>query len=271
MMRLNNFLNRRNRANAIINRRNVLISRSKIFKELVIVSLLAKEFSTSNYLLVENDEDKFLERIQKQLDDYRDVEDRVEDLVNEVVKEEENYQDSEDEEETELSKEVKRMESDKDDYIGDMEKCRDHSLFSNKDIREDRALLLEYINEAGEKDIELLQHIQSELAPSDPLCEAASELEKDVQKEIDSSEELYYQWRKYELNHIHPSYNDQNDADSYPKPPVFEVGDFKSEDTSKQSDDTSKKSDDTSNKSFPQDSSDVHQTDFTCFDDLGGD
>ena len=123
---------------------------------------------------------------------------------------------------TELVKYIDRREAKKDDIVGNTTKLRDKAAFDDNNILEDKSLTVAMIRKTSRKDIRTLEKINEEIMDPDYEMATINLLER-LQEQKIMSKEL-----QSELTEL----------------------------KSKQEDEDNKK------KSFPQDSSDVHQTDF---------
>ena len=177
-------------------------------------------FSTSRPLFIdENDQDKLFEKVEELNYEWHDMDGKVETLFNDIRKEETSFEaedsDGEDLGETEISKYVSKREAEKDDLVGRYEEKRNEALFERNNVRDDRSLLLDYINKTTKNDIKTLQSIEKETQGIEDyrplLLETLDEL-KNLEK---SSDELLV---KYHENDLPPISHETNENSTSKKP-----------------------------------------------------
>lgn len=202
-----------------------------------------------------NDQKDLIDKIDSLEEKFNDIDRDLEELVEEITEDdEENYvppasdsgDDSgsegglrEESEVTELTKYMSDRKDEKDDLVGENMEQMDRALFDENNRRKEKSLLLDMISESTAGDIETLKSIQSQLDPDDPSYEKASEILERLEAQGEEVADLQEKWHENDL------------------PPIRES---QSQSTSDASASTQE------NKSFPQDSSDVHQTDFNSFE-----
>lgn len=148
-------------------------------------------FSTSKPLFIdENDQDKLFELVDDLNAEWTGLYAKVEELFNNIREEETDFEvedsDGEDLGETEISKYVTRREERKDDIVGTHEEQRDEALFDRNNPREDKSLLLDYINKTTRDDIETLETVEKQTSGTenyfDQLVETLDELKSHEKK-----------------------------------------------------------------------------------------
>lgn len=155
-------------------------------------SYTVRSFSTYKPLLVnQNDQDKLFQEADDLNGEWNYLDGKVEELFKNYREEEEReyeVEDSDGEElgETEVSKYVAEREARKDDIIGRYEELRDVALFDKNNVREDKSLLLDYINKTTKDDIETLETVEKQTSGVedyyDQLSETLSELKNHEKK-----------------------------------------------------------------------------------------
>lgn len=224
----------------------LLTKANTIFIHNYTVRDFSRTFASYSPLLlpVENDQDELFEQFEDLEEEFNETDGDIEQLAEVVREGERSVQDGD--EETELSKFMKRREEKKDDLVGRYGEYKDNALFNNEDKREDVSLTLELIKKSARKDIETLKTASTELDESDEVQDEISRIIPKLEAQKEKASKLLVKLHENDLNFIRPS-NSENPESS----------------VSNQAPQT--------HQHMPQDSSDVHRTDFSPFDDIGDD
>lgn len=133
------------------------------------LSLKKRSFSTSRSLLVKptpNDQDTIYEEVNQVKQEWRNLNQDMKEVTKDIKEDEVDYQSGE--EETELSKYVTKREAKKDRLIEEGEAKRETAFYDRGNAREDKAILLQYMNKATKKDIKTLEKVESDLSGLEP-------------------------------------------------------------------------------------------------------
>ena len=138
--------------------------------------LQVRFISTSKPLLAEsNDQDKLFKEVDVLQNEWDELDTELELLFKEIREEETDFEvensDGETEGETEVSKYVSKREQEKDRMVGVYDDERDSALFDRNNPREDRSLLLEYINKTTSNYIETLEDIEKQTSGAEGYYE----------------------------------------------------------------------------------------------------
>nr|AYO45641.1 hypothetical protein [Zymoseptoria tritici] len=202
-----------------------------------ITFVLGRWFTTTNYMLLprKNDQDDLIDEINKLEQEFNEIDADIEELNKEIVEGEVDV--NSDGEETELSKWVKEREEEKDSMVGDNMENKDEALFVNNNERKNHSLTLELIKESASKDIETLNEVMDQCPQDNPAFDRALELVEKVEYLQEKASELHEKWHE---NDLPPMSNLPENS----VPPLV----------------------DSPKSHFPQDSSDVEQTEFNSFE-----
>jgi len=191
---------------------------------------LCRYFTSTNYVNLpkNNDQDNLIKEINKLEEKFNELDRDIEELNKEVV-EEESYLNS-DEEETQLSKLVKARELKKDEMVGDKMEERDQALFTEGNERKEASLALEQILAVSRKDAKTLAAILDQSSVAQDYQEKALDLAEKVDNLKNEAKQLSKRFHENDL----PPISDPNAQDNSTR--------------------------------FPQDSSEVEQTEFYSFE-----
>lgn len=172
-------------------------------------------FSTSKPLFIdENDQDKLFEKVDELNYEWNDLDGKVETLFNNIRKEETGFEvedsDGEEQGETEVSKFVTRREEQKDDMVGRYEEKRNEALFERNNARDDRSLLLEYINKTTKDDIKTLEDIEKEASGIEDYYPLLLKTLDELKSHEKSSDELLVKYHENDLPPISPENNEES-------------------------------------------------------------
>lgn len=176
-------------------------------------------FSTSKTLFTKdkNDQEKLYDEIKELEKRWDGLDGQIEELFEDIKQEEKDFetQDSDGEfQETEVSRYVTERSEQKDLIVREHERRRSDALFDRRNVRENRSILLDYINTTTRDNIETLEAVEKQTSGAENYYGQLVETLDDLKNHEVKANEVLARYHENDLPPILPEENVNSPANN---------------------------------------------------------